>query len=148
MRQQIAAIIDAAGIESQFAMSCDREQVPVMSGGGCFTIRDLVRYGSIFTRGGVGVNGEQIGNKEWISKTLKGGIKWDAEPDHYRYSNHCETDGRAIAHGGYCGQYLYADCTSGTVVGFFSVTDEKDGLCEDHYSQIWKLLNQIARLDG
>ena len=147
LRNHLADIIDAAGIESHFAMSCDRDGVPVMDGGGCFTLRDLARYGTIFTRGGVGINGVQIGNGDWTRETLKGGIVWsDDTGDTSRYHNHLDTDGRGIGHGGYCGQYLYADLTSGTVVVHFSVTTEKDGICDDHYANIWAMMQEVTRL--
>ncbi|MDI9408985.1 MAG: serine hydrolase [Candidatus Pacebacteria bacterium] len=147
LNHHLADIIDAAGIESRFAMSCDRDGYPLMDGGGCFTARDLARYGSIFTRGGLGVNGHQIGSKWWMEKTLKGGIPWSKEDgDEYRYSNQTETDGRAIAHAGYCGQYLYADLTSGTVVAHFSVCDQTDGFAHDHFSHIWQMMAEVTRL--
>ena len=147
----LARIIDGAGIERQFSMSCDRNGVPVMDGGGCMTIRDLVRYGSIFARDGLGVNGERFFTKEWITQTLRGGILWNYPKndgtDCY-YSNHMDTDRRGVGHGGYCGQYLYVDTVSKIVVGFFSVTDEKDGLCDEHFEKIWKMMQAITRIDG
>ena len=153
LRNHIADVIDAAGIENQFSISCDRDGFPIMDGGGCFSIRDLVRYGSIFVRDGVGVNGAQIGNSDWIQKTITGGIKWEdldesIEGNYFRYSNQCDSDSRAIAHGGYCGQYLYMDCTSRTVVGFYSVTDQKDGICLEHFNNIWYMMREVTRLDG
>ncbi|MCX8500463.1 MAG: serine hydrolase, partial [Alphaproteobacteria bacterium] len=148
LRNHLADIIDAAGIESHFAMSCDRDGVPVMDGGGCFTLRDLARYGTIFTRGCVGIIGEPIGNGDWTRETLKGGVAWsdDTQDAASRYHNHLETDGRGIGHAGYCGQYLYADLTSGTVVAHFSVTTEKDGICDDHYAKIWAMSQEVTRL--
>ncbi|MCX8500462.1 MAG: serine hydrolase [Alphaproteobacteria bacterium] len=147
LRNHLADIIDAAGIESRLVMSCDREGYPLMDGGGCFTLRDLARYGTIFTRGGVGVNGHPIGSRWWLEKTLKGGIQWSKEDgEFYRYSNQMETDGRAIAHAGYCGQYLYADLTSGTVVAHFSVSDQVDGFAYDHFSNIWEMMAEVTRL--
>ena len=143
----IADIIDAAGIESHFDMSCDRTGFPLMDGGGSFTLRDLARYGTIFTRRGVGVNGKVIGSNAWLEKTLKGGIPWDEESGQdYRYSNQTATDGRAVAHGGYCGQYLYADLTSEVVVTHFSITDEANGFCDDHFNRIWAMMQQVTRL--
>ena len=46
----------------------------------------------------------------------------------------------------YCGQYLYADLTSGTVVAHFSVSDQVDGFAYDHFSNIWEAASQITRL--
>ena len=147
LRNHLADIVDAAGIESQFAISCDRDGYPLMDGGGCFTLRDLARYGTIFTRGGLGVNGHQISSRWWFEKTLKGGIPWSKEyGDGYRYSNQTETDGRALAHAGYCGQYLYADLTSGTVVAHYSVSDQTDGFAHDHFSNIWEMMAQVTRI--
>ena len=121
LRNHIANIIDAAGIEGQYSISCDRGGFPALNGGGVFTARDLARYGSLFTRGGVGVGGEKIGNREWMETTLRGGIKWsdnyeETPPyEFFRYSNQTETDRRALAHAGHCGQYLFMDMLSGVV---------------------------------
>ena len=154
LRNLLADIIDAAGIEGQFSISCDRFGFPTMSGGGHISARDLCRYGSIFTRGGTGVGGERLCQKEWIDSTLKRGARWESsnyeglEEDRiYRYSNHTDTDGRAISHAGHCGQYLYADTKSKIVVAYFSVSADPFGIC-DYYPALWQMLQKVTRIDG
>ncbi|MCX8515923.1 MAG: serine hydrolase, partial [Alphaproteobacteria bacterium] len=147
LRQHLADIVDAAGIEGQMIISCDRDGIPVMDGGACLTLRDLLRYGLLFPRGGGGVNGHVVGNKNFMQQTLKGGLAWDAAAS-TRYANHTETNGRALAHPGYGGQYLFADLTSGIVIGFLSVNDQKNINNIDHYRAIWDMMTAVATLDG
>ncbi len=144
LRQHLADIVDAAGIEGQMAMSCDRHGVPVMDGGACLTLRDLLRYGLLLSRGGVGVDGKMVGNKDFTQQTLTAkGVAW-AGIDDYRYANHTQTNGRALAHAGYGGQYLFADITSGIVIGFFSLAQDNDAT--NHYKAIWDMMVEVAAL--
>ncbi|MDI9409024.1 MAG: serine hydrolase domain-containing protein [Candidatus Pacebacteria bacterium] len=145
LRLLVAEIIDEAGLEGQFSISCDRYGIPLLSGGGTMTARDLARYGSIFTRWGVGVGGKQLGSAEFIAASLKGGVNWSANDRSLRYCNQLDTDGRVIAHGGYCGQYLIMDMVSGMVAVYFSTTDSESGQCSDHFEAIWAALTAASR---
>ena len=155
LRNQLASLIDAAGIEGQFSVSCDRGGFPGLSGGGFITARDLARVGAIFARDGMGVGGERLCPKEWIDSTLRRGVRWESmnyegleEENIYRYSNQTDTDGRAVSHAGHCGQYLYADTKSKIVVAFFSVATDRFGICGAHFTKIWKMMQKITRIDG
>ncbi|MDX1047951.1 serine hydrolase [Sinorhizobium medicae] len=64
-----------------------------------------------------------------------------------RYSNQTYTDGRWLGHGGYGGQYMIADLTSGVVGVFLSVLEDKNAYDVDYYIPIIKMLSEIGRLD-
>ena len=145
LRLLIAEIIDEAGLEGQFTISSDRFGIPLLSGGGCMTARDLARYGSLITRWGMGVSGKQLGSREFIAASLTGGIPWTAGDGSLRYCNQFDTDGRVLGHGGYCGQYLILDMTSGMVAVYFSTTDSIDGKCEEHFTNMWNVMTAIGR---
>ncbi|MES0039798.1 hypothetical protein NKJ74_32140 [Mesorhizobium sp. M0046] len=65
-----------------------------------------------------------------------------APRDWLRYSNHTETDGRWLGHGG-----MIADLTSGVAGVFFSVLEEKDAYDANYYIPLIKALADIGRLD-
>jgi len=45
LRERLTEIVEAAGLEGRFHISCDREGVPLVCGGVSLTARDLARYG-------------------------------------------------------------------------------------------------------
>lgn len=148
LRAEIADIVDAAGLEHRFVISTDRDGVPVMDGGGCMSARDLARYGSLFVRRGLGVNERQVGCHNFIESCLTGGIGWSSPGDSYRYASQIETNGRWLSHGGYCGQYLMVDIRTGLVGVYFSVVEEKDGNCDEHFQKIYDMFTGIGNLFG
>jgi CubicO group peptidase (beta-lactamase class C family) len=121
LRDWYREIAEAAGIEHSMYISTDREFVPLASGGASLSARDLARYGSLFLRGGAGVNGEQVGSPTLLdaARTNRGTTRADG----YRYSNQLVTNGRWLAHGGYGGQWMMADPDTNVVVAFFSVLE-------------------------
>ncbi|MSP82692.1 MAG: hypothetical protein EXQ94_07120 [Alphaproteobacteria bacterium] len=147
-RAIFADIADAAGIEGVLHTSTDRDGFPTLEGGVCITARDLARYGALFARKGMGVDGRTVGSRAFIEGSLASGVKLAPPRDHLRYSNQLNTDGRWIGHGGYGGQYMLADLTSGVVGVFFSVVEDKDGYPQPYYPPIITMLAEIARLDG
>ncbi|MDI9349418.1 MAG: serine hydrolase domain-containing protein [Candidatus Symbiobacter sp.] len=142
----LAELVDAIGLEQSLFIGTDRDGVPAFCGGAAMSLLDLLRYGALFVRRGVGVNGWRFGSDAWFDATLKGGIAWKPTEPGYRYSNHCETDGRALAHGGFCGQYLYCDLTSKMVVGFYSVSLAEAGVNPDHFHAIYRMMHKVTRL--
>jgi CubicO group peptidase (beta-lactamase class C family) len=146
LRAFLADIADGAGLEGCLHMTTDREGFPDIEGGGCVTARDLARFGSIFVRRGRGVEGRYVGSAAFIERTLKGGKPLAPPREWIRYSNHANTQGRWLGHGGYGGQYLLADLTSGVVGVFFSVVEDKDGYPQDYYPPVIKMLAEIAEL--
>lgn len=146
LRAHLADIVDAAGLEHRLVIATDRNGVPVMDGGGCMTARDLARYGSLFARRGIGVDGQQVGCADFIARCLTGGTGWSSPSDSQRYASHIETDGRWLSHGGYCGQYLMIDTKTGLVGVYFSVVEDKDGICDDHFTAIYDMFVGIGDL--
>lgn len=146
LRALLADIVDAAGLEHRFVIATDRDGVPVMDGGGCMTARDLARYGSLFARRGSGVDNRRVGSPEFIERCMTGGTGWSSPSDSYRYASQIETNGRWLSHGGYCGQYLMVDMKTGLVGAFFSVVEDKDGICDDHFTAIYDMFVGIGNL--
>ena len=70
-----------------------------------------------------------------------------APRDFLRYSNHTNTDGRWLGHGGFGGQYMLADLTSGVVAAFLSVLETKFGTAANYSVPIITMLSDIGRLE-
>ncbi len=146
-RAIFADIADAAGIEGVLHTTTDREGFPTLEGGVCITARDLARYAAIFVRRGQGVDGRAVGSALFIERSLAAGVRLAPPREHLRYSNQLNTDGRWIGHGGYGGQYMLADLTSGVIGVFLSVVEDKDGYPLPYYPPLIAMLAEIARLD-
>ncbi|MGB7244647.1 MAG: serine hydrolase [Sulfitobacter sp.] len=144
LKDWLADITNAAGLEHAFHISMDRDYFPILSGGGSLTARDLARYGLIFGRGGRGVNGEMIGNSDFIEATRKSGgtILEDTDGQH-RYHNQIFTGGECLSHGGYAGQMLMTNPDKEAAISFFSVLENEDG-DEDHYlPEVVAMMDQV-----
>lgn len=140
----LSDIVEAAGIEGAFYMSTDVTGAPVLSGGGALTARDLARYGLLFARGGMGVNGNRVGSKTFIDAARNGqGTKVGEPLDWLRYSNQLFTDGNWIGHLGFCGQFLLVHPESLTAIAFFSVLEEKDGDDDGCYEKIVRMAETV-----
>jgi CubicO group peptidase (beta-lactamase class C family) len=146
LRSFVADIADSAGLEGSLHVTTDREGMPWAAGGACLTARDLARYGSIFVRRGRGIDGRAIGGEAFIEAALRQGIPMPPPPQR-RYSNQLMTDGRWVGHGGYGGQFMLADLTSGVVGVYFSVMENKDGYDADFYLPVIGMLSDVGRLD-
>lgn len=146
LRSYFADITDAAGLEASFHITSDEEARPWASGGGCLTTRDLARYGLLFTRGGVGVDGSSVGSTGFIEKTRSHpGKPMPAPREFVSYSNQMNTDGRWVGHGGYGGQYMLCDLESGVVGVFFSVLENRDCYDPDWSCDIIRMLADITK---
>jgi CubicO group peptidase (beta-lactamase class C family) len=148
LRALLADITDAAGFEHALNITTDRDGVPTMDGGASLTARDLARLALLFVRRGTGVAGEPVGSPAFIEATLGRGVPMPPPRDWLRYSNQTNTDGRFLGHGGYGGQYMVADLTSGVVGVFFSVLEDKDAYDMDYYPPIIRMLADIGRTAG
>ena len=137
LKSYLVDIANGAGLERAFYMSLDCDFVPVLSGGGSLTLRDLARYGLIFARGGQGVHGEPIGDGAFIESTRQGSGTWLAGPrEGQRYRNQVYTNGTFIGHGGYGGQYLMADPDKEAVFAFFSVLETSHASDETYLPEV------------
>ncbi len=146
LRSFLSDIVDAAGLENALHISTGRDGGPWMSGGGSLTARDLARYGLLFVRRGLGVNGRKVGNEGFIEVTLKQGIPMPEPRDFMSYSNQTMTNGRWLGHGGYGGQFMLADMTSGVVGVFFSVLENDSAFDMIYMPSIITMLAEIAEL--
>ena len=147
LRQLLIGIAEAAGFEGTFHMGTDRAGVPQLNGSGCLTARDLARYGQLFARGGVGVNGVAVGGKAFIEATRSGrGTRYEAPRTGIRYANHMATGGAWVGHGGYGGQYLLVNVETGVSVAFFSVLEDVDAADGDYSVETIRMAEEIASL--
>jgi CubicO group peptidase (beta-lactamase class C family) len=147
LRDQLIDIIEAAGLEHSFHISTDREGMPILDGGASMTARDLARYGQIFVRGGLGINGEAVGSATFIDEARTAEAKhFPAPRDWLRYCLHLQTTGRWVGHGGYGGQYLLADPESGVSVAFFSVLEDESGYDQQYIGDSILMCQEIAEL--
>ena len=149
LRSLLLDIVEAAGIEGVFHIGTDRAGTPIISGGACFTARDLARYALLFVRGGVGVNGNAVGSHAFIETTRhRSGVSYAAPRDWLRYSNHTMTDGVSVGHGGYGGQYMLANPDTGVVVVYFSVLENEAGFDAGYSAAVIRMAEEVSRVAG
>lgn len=146
LRAFLADIVDAAGLESTFYITTDREGFPTLDGGACCTARDLARYFSLFVRGGRGVNDESVGSAAFIEQTLVSGVPKPPPRDWMRYSNHFTVAGRLLGHGGWAGQYALANLVTGTVGVFLSAIEDQHGDDRDYIMALFRMLEAATSL--
>lgn len=147
LRQWLIEIVEAAGIEGCFHITCDRDGVPLVDGGGCLTARDLARYGLLFARKGKGIDGRRVGDKAFLKATRKEpGPAMPKPRDWMRYSRQTMTDGAFIGHGGYGGQFMLANPDTGTAVVYFSVLENKDAYDTTFQGAMVKMMAEVAAL--
>ncbi|MGH6718565.1 MAG: serine hydrolase domain-containing protein [Alphaproteobacteria bacterium] len=143
----VLEIAEAAGFEGTFHMGTDRAGVPQLNGSGCLCARDLARYGLLFARQGVGVNGERVGSPAFIAATRSGrGTRYEGAREGIRYANHMATGGRWVGHGGYGGQYLLVDLETGVAVAFFSVLEDRDAWDPDYSIAAIRMCEAVASM--
>ncbi len=147
MRDFLIEIAEAAGLAGHFHVTCDRTGFPSVAGGGCLTARDLARYGALFVRRGLGVDGRHVGSAAFIEGSRARGVPLAPPRERLRYSNQLNTDGRWVGHGGYGGQYMLCDLESSVVGVAFSVVEDKDAYPLDYFPPMIDMLDATARLD-
>ena len=138
-------ITEAAGIENNFHICCDRDGVPLVDGGGCLNARDLARVGLLFARYGEGVDGRRVGDPDFLESCRREpGPPMPGERDWIRYSRQVMTNETWFGHGGYGGQFLLADPDTGTVAVYFSVLENKDGYDPEFYAPLVAMMGDVA----
>ncbi len=148
LRDHMIEIVEAAGLEDTFHMSCDRAGVPNLNGGMNMSARDLARYGLLFVRGGRGIHGEAVGSESFIRTTLEQtGPRYPAPDDNVTYGNQLRTNGRWIGHGGWGGQFMLVDPPSRTVVVFFSVLENEDASDWDYQMETIAMAESITLME-
>lgn len=132
LASHIEDIVTDAGIEATFHISTDCMGVPVISGGGVMTARDLVRYGLLIARQ----------NSDFLRDTMSGaGTIYSSSPSR-RYRNHLLTNGTWVGHPGYAGQFLMIDPFNQAAAAFFSVLETEDGAKDGYFDEIIMALEQ------
>jgi CubicO group peptidase (beta-lactamase class C family) len=147
LRTWLADLADAAGLEGALHIGTDRGGFPIISAGICLSPRDLCRYGAIFARKGLGVDGGAFGSAAFLDRTLAGGVPMSAPRAHLRYSSQTNTNGVWVGHGGYGGQYMVANPETGRVACFLSVLQNAHGYDPDWYPPVIAMLEAICAGD-
>jgi CubicO group peptidase (beta-lactamase class C family) len=144
LAEHVGAIVEAAGIESSLHVSLDCEYVPVLSGGGVMTARDLARYGLLIARGGIGIDGDAVGSSSFLADAMSGaGTHYDGKTGRQRYRNHLLSNGKWAGHPGYAGQFLMVNPEKRAAAAFFSVLETPYGDREGYFSEIISVLENV-----
>ncbi|MER9714456.1 beta-lactamase family protein [Mesorhizobium sp. M0174] len=149
LRDWLIEIVEAAGLEGCFHITCDREGVPLVCGGACLTARDLARYGLLFARKGEGIDGRRVGDAAFIEATRRnpGPVYRTVAgegPSVSRYSRQTFTDGTWLGHGGYGGQFMLANPDTDTAVVYFSVLENQSASVRDFIGPLVKMMAEVA----
>ena len=148
LKHHLVDNIEGAGLEGCFHISLDCDFVPVVSGGGLMTARDMARYGLVFARQGLGVDGKPVGDAAFVETTRGGrGTFLEGPRQGQRYSNQMFTNGAWIGHGGYGGQFLMADPDKEAAIAFFSVIETGHADDDSYLSEVIAMGQEVlARL--
>ena len=131
LASHVEDIVVEAGLEATFHISADCRGVPVLSGGGMMTARDLARHGLLLARRA----------STFLADTMSGaGTHYGGSP-RLRYRNHLLSNGTWIGHPGYAGQFLMVDPAKQAAAAFFSVLETDYGDLDGYFAEV------IAALD-
>ena len=147
LRDWLLEAVEAAGLEDALYMGTDRFGMPWISGGGCLTSRDFLRFGLLFSRKGLGVKNRIVGSSSFIDKTLKNdGTKYMelSKNKFLYYSNSTMRCGDWIGHSGLAGQFLAINLKTKLVACFFSVINTDSGTDEDFKRQMINMMDEIV----
>lgn len=142
----VADIVEAAGIEASFHVSIDCKGVPVLSGGGVMTARDLARYGLLIARGGLECSTH--GHSPFLADAMSGaGTRYRGSP-RLRYRNHLLSNGTWVGHPGYAGQFLMIAPEKRAVAAFYSVLETDYGDQDGYFPMIISVLEELLGAIG
>jgi CubicO group peptidase (beta-lactamase class C family) len=138
LASHVEETVTEAGLEAVFHVSADCESVPVLSGGGVMTARDLARHGLLMARRG----------GAFLADAMSGaGTQYGGSPT-LRYRNHLMSNGTWVGHPGYAGQFLMVDPAKQAAAAFFSVLETEYGEREGYFAEIIAALDDaLRRLD-
>lgn len=135
LTSHVEEIVTEAGLEAAFHVSADCHGVPVLSGGGMMTARDLARYGLLIARRG----------GAFLQDAMSGaGTRYGGSPT-LRYRNHLMSNGTWVGHPGYAGQFLMVDPARQAAAAFFSVLETEYGERDGHFAEIIAALSGLLR---
>ncbi|MER9424714.1 beta-lactamase family protein [Mesorhizobium sp. M0317] len=146
LREWLIEIVEAAGLEGCFHITCDREGVPLLNGGACLSVRDLARYGLLFARKGEGIDGRRVGDAVFIEETRRNPgppLDWQSHNCMW-YSRQTYTDGTFVSHGGWGGSHMLANPDTGTVVVYLGVLENWSASSGDFSGQLVKMMAELA----
>ena len=133
--ETVAEIVEAAGIEGSFHISLDCRGVPVLSGGGVMTARDLARYGLLLARRSLA----------FLADAMSGaGTRYHGS-ERLRYRNHLLSNGTWVGHPGYAGQFLMVDPARRAAVAFYSVLESRHGNEDGYFASVMSALEGLLR---
>ena len=108
--------------------------------------RDLARFGLLFSRDGLDIQGLEFANPSFISESLSRNAPTLSHPKEWlRYSNHLMTDGRFVGHAGYGGQFLLVDTVTNTSFAFLSVLEDEDGYDDTYMGEVATALRDFCK---
>ena len=146
LTKHIEEIADAIGYEGSFHISLSPDGYPAFSGGGCMSARDLARFGLLFARDGLDIQGLEFANSTFMSESLSRNSPSLSHPKEWlRYSNHLMTDGRVMGHAGYGGQFLLVDTFTNTSFAFLSVLENEDGYDDAYMGEVATALRDFCK---
>ncbi len=145
LRDWLLEIAEAAGFEQALYCGTDRAGMPVLSGGICLTLRDLVRYGLLFARRGAGVANRRVGDADFIEQSRqRASLEYPPPRQGMYYSNQFYTNRRWVGHGGWGGQFLLANLETGVVCAIFSVLQNRSAYDADYSAQLVNTLGIVS----
>ncbi|MDX8502611.1 serine hydrolase [Mesorhizobium sp. VK4C] len=145
LREWLLEIVEAAGIEGCFHITCDRQGVPQVSGGASLSARDLGRYGLLFARQGEGIAGQRVGDATFMEETRRlVGPRLPKPRDATSYSRHVTTNGTWFGHGGIGGQYMLANPDTGVVVVYLGVLENGSSDDTPFFTALVEMMSEVA----
>ena len=147
LRDFLVEIAEAAGLEGSLHVSTDRDGFPNLNGGCSLTARDLARYGQIFARRGLGVDGQRVGSEAFLLDAIEAPSKHRPAPrDWQNYRAQLIVVDRCVGHGGFAGQFLLVNLDTRVSVAIFSVVETLSGSDEDYISDISRMAHSVSQL--
>lgn len=135
LASHVEEIVAEAGLEAAFHVSADCEGVPVLSGGGMMTARDLARYGLLIARRG----------GPFLRDAMSGAGTHYGGGATLRYRNHLMSNGTWAGHPGYAGQFLMVDPAKHAAAAFYSVLETEYGERDGHFAEIIEALSGLLQ---
>ena len=135
LSSHVDEIVAEAGLEATFHVSADCEGVPVLSGGGMMTARDLARYGLLIARRGGALMRDAMNGA---------GTHYGGSPT-LCYRNHLMSNGTWVGHPGYAGQFLMVDPAKQASAAFFSVLETEYGERDGYFTEVMSGLAAVLR---
>lgn len=119
------------GAEQDAMFVTDAQGNAFAAGGLQMTLRDFARYATVWMNEGIAPDGERVMSIEWINEIRDPtkGVPFNGFEDYnIRYHNQVKTDGAFLSHGGWGGQFMYADPENKVAYVMFSSLTVSSGV--------------------